>query len=310
MKTKLLRKILAAIATENTISDIANRLYLSQPYVSQILSRAEKKYCTKLVNRNEKPISLTVAGAKLLQDLDDEIKLHEKTKRDLAFFATKDEQVVRLAITPIWIPNLTATVVHDLQKSFPEVQFQVEQFFTAQEATTLLQNNKIDILWGAFLHQDGITSQYLYRSKAYVIIPSNHVLYDNSKRQLAYTPETFAELNNSDYVSLIDGSLYQNIVDHVFEDDGLQVKKVIKTNDFIGASSLAINGIGITVTLSDVLSYLDKNLKYNLMKLPESLINLDVGISINDNSSNIVKNITGKLNQLILKTLNLDEEKC
>lgn len=86
MENKLIYKILTAVSTNNTISNVANGLYLSQPYVSQIISKTEKKYETKLVNRNEKPISLTAAGIKLLQDLDDEIKLHEKTKRDLSFF--------------------------------------------------------------------------------------------------------------------------------------------------------------------------------------------------------------------------------
>lgn len=303
MENKLIYKILTAVSTNNTISDVANGLYLSQPYVSQIISKTEKKYKTKLVNRNEKPISLTAAGIKLLQDLDDEIKLHEKTKRDLSFFTSKNGRVIRVAITPIWISNLTAKVIYDLQAMFPEVQFQVERFFTAENAPTLLQNNKIDIFWGAFLHQDKIASQYLYRSKAYVIIPFNHPLYDQSQKNLAYTPELFAKLNKSNYVALTDNSLYQTIVDHVFEDDGLEVKKVIRTNDFIGAGLLAIEGIGITITLGDILPYLGNKRNYNLMELPESLINLDVGISINATSSNLVKKVAKRLQLIIQKSV-------
>lgn len=303
MENKLIYKILTAVSTNNTISNVANGLYLSQPYVSQIISKTEKKYETKLVNRNEKPISLTAAGIKLLQDLDDEIKLHEKTKRDLSFFASKNGRVIRVAITPIWISNLTAKVIHDLQAMFPEVQFQIERFFTAENAPALLQSNKIDIFWGAFLHQDQITSQYLYRSKAYVIIPFNHPLYDQSQKYLAYTPELFAKLNKSNYVALTDNSLYQTIVDHVFEDDGLKVKKIIRTNDFIGAGLLAIEGMGITITLGDILLYLGNKHNYNLMELPESLINLDVGISINATSPDLVKKVAEKLQLIIQKSV-------
>ena len=125
------------------------------------------------------------------------------------------------------------------------------------------------------------------------------VSYQPEKTEITYTPEIFAQLNNSNYVALTDDSLYQNIVDHVFEDDGLKIQKVIKTNDFIGASLLAIDGLGITITLSDVLQYLNYQSNFNIMNLPESLINLDVGLNTNIKCSKIIENVTKHLIKII-----------
>lgn len=53
-----------------TLADVSENLYLSQSYVSQIITRAEHDYGIKLVNRSSMPISLTEAGGSLAKGLD------------------------------------------------------------------------------------------------------------------------------------------------------------------------------------------------------------------------------------------------
>lgn len=47
------------------LADVSENLYLSQSYVSQIITQAEHDYGIKLVNRSSMPISLTEAGGSL-----------------------------------------------------------------------------------------------------------------------------------------------------------------------------------------------------------------------------------------------------
>lgn len=299
MESNILYKILATVDEVNTISEVAEKVYLSQPYVSQIILRAERKYNVVLVNRNTKPISLTIAGHKLLTDLELKIDIENQIKHDMNILSNQSEEQIRIAITPIWIPSLTNKVIKTIQQDFPNIHFEIKRYFTASESLQQLKNNNIDIFWGALSHQKEIKAHYLYRSHASIIIPYNHPLYQPEKTEITYTPEIFAQLNNSNYVALTDDSLYQNIVDHVFEDDGLKIQKVIKTNDFIGASLLAIDGLGITITLSDVLQYLNYQSNFNIMNLPESLINLDVGLNTNIKCSKIIENVTKHLIKII-----------
>ena len=65
-----LKNILAAIQTAPTLTQVAKWLYTSQPNVSKTISEAENKYGVKLVNRDQTPISLTIAGEKLLERLE------------------------------------------------------------------------------------------------------------------------------------------------------------------------------------------------------------------------------------------------
>lgn len=67
MNYQLLYQILSTINQSRTISQVANQLYLSQPYISQVISKSEKKYQVKLVNRSSLPIELTKAGKQLIR---------------------------------------------------------------------------------------------------------------------------------------------------------------------------------------------------------------------------------------------------
>lgn len=61
-------QILENVNTSETITKLAAKLYLSQPYVSRLLKEMETEYGLILVDRQDKPISLTNAGRIVLND--------------------------------------------------------------------------------------------------------------------------------------------------------------------------------------------------------------------------------------------------
>ena len=69
----------------------------------------------------------------------------------------------------------------------------------------------------------------------------------------------------------------------------------MEVNSYIGAASLAIQGLGIAIVLTDILSYLDKSQEFNIVKITKSALNLDVGISIHKDSSEKVKKVAERM---------------
>lgn len=55
-KEDLLYDILTEVPHSRTITDIAQKTYMSQPYISQVIHSSEEKYGVKLINRNKLPI--------------------------------------------------------------------------------------------------------------------------------------------------------------------------------------------------------------------------------------------------------------
>ena len=117
--------------------------------------------------------------------------------------------------------------------------------------------------------------------------------------EVPYTDHLFDHLNGEKMVSLGDNSYFQDLVDHTFEDRSIHLNKTIKTNSFVGAAQLAMDGFGITVTLANTLQYALPKGNYNIVRLPLSLLNLDTGISVNGNASAQINNVANTMIQII-----------
>lgn len=295
MDYRLLHQILSNVEHTSTISELAEKLYLSQPYISQIINRAEQKYNVVLIDRKT-PISLTPAGLQLNTDLSKLLLAEDQISYNLEAFSSTQKSVIKIAITPFWQPVKTTAAIAYLNQQFPKLQFEIHQVFTSADSKKMLENHEIDIFWGALLHENDLHSQYLDRSSASLIIPHNHPLYQRDKNEITYNAELIENLNNCCYVSLTDNSVFQHIVDHFFEDADIHIQKVIKVNDFLGSAELAVNGLGITITLTSVLDYLQTNSnKFNYVKLPINMINLDEGITTNKDCPSIVNEVANVL---------------
>lgn len=295
MNYQLLYQILSTIDQARTISQVADQLYLSQPYISQVISKSEKKYQVKLVNRSSLPIELTEAGKQLLEDLERLINDQAILQQNLSPYRLESSNNIRIAITPIWIPSLVSPVLKELQQEFPTTNFEIRQIFTSNESKKMLETRSIDIFWGSMLHIDHFLSRPLYRSQACIIIPNNHPLYKSRVLELPFSQNIVTALNHSKMISLTKNSAFQSIVDHYFEDEKISLDTIMEVNSYIGAASLAIQGLGIAIVLTDILSYLDKSQEFNIVKIPKSALNLDVGISIHKDSSEKVKKVAERM---------------
>ena len=295
MNYQLLYQILSTIDQARTISQVADQLYLSQPYISQVISKSEKKYQVKLVNRSSLPIELTEAGKQLLEDLERLINDQAILQQNLSPYRLESSNNIRIAITPIWIPSLVSPVLKELQQEFPTTNFEIRQIFTSNESKKMLETRSIDIFWGSMLHIDHFLSRPLYRSQACIIIPNNHPLYKSRVLELPFSQNIVTALNHSKMISLTKNSAFQSIVDHYFEDEKISLDTIMEVNSYIGAASLAIQGLGIAIVLTDTLSYLDKSQEFNIVKIPKSALNLDVGISIHKDSSEKVKKVAERM---------------
>ena len=71
-----------AIASEKSISKAAERLHISQPYLSQYVIHLEKEFGVRLLDRTKSPLALTAAGKVYANYLEDSSQLYEQLLQD------------------------------------------------------------------------------------------------------------------------------------------------------------------------------------------------------------------------------------
>ncbi|MDD6386088.1 MAG: LysR family transcriptional regulator [Lactobacillus delbrueckii] len=303
MKQDVLYQILTTAEECQTVSDIAKKLFLSQPYVSQVLSKAEKKYNVVLLERRTLPIELTEAGKTLCEGL---AKLHSdqmKIEQDLRRYTEEEQSYIKIGFSPIWSPGESGRVIPVLQKQFETTRFELIKTFSTNSAKRLIDNRMIDIYIGPLLRGEDLKNYLLFQPKVYLIIPETSKLYQPGKKEIEFSQQLLTDLSEEKMVSLSEDSGFQKTVDHFLEDQNLSVNKAIKVNDYDVAVQMAVGGLGWTATLEYMLSNLKTDNKFNLVELPNTTIQSDNGLTIHTETSERAKEVAHVMNDLMKESV-------
>lgn len=303
MKQNVLYQILTTAEECQTVSDIAKKLFLSQPYVSQVLSKAEKKYNVVLLERRTLPIELTEAGKTLCEGL---AKLHSdqmKIEQDLRRYTEEEQSYIKIGFSPIWSPGESGRIIPVLQKQFETTRFELIKTFSTNSAKRLIDNRMIDIYIGPLLRGEDLKNYLLFQPKVYLIIPETSKLYQPGKKEIEFSQQLLTELSEEKMVSLSEDSGFQKTVDHFLEDQNLSVNKAIKVNDYDVAVQMAVGGLGWTATLEYMLSNLKTDNKFNLVELPNTTIQSDNGLTIHTETSERAKEVAHVMNDLMKESV-------
>ncbi|MFR0600310.1 LysR family transcriptional regulator [Lactobacillus equicursoris] len=303
MKQDVLYQILTTAEECQTVSDIAKKLFLSQPYVSQVLSKAEKKYNVVLLERRTLPIELTEAGKTLCEGL---AKLHSdqmKIEQDLRRYTEEEQSYIKIGFSPIWSPGESGRIIPVLQKQFETTRFELIKTFSTNSAKRLIDNRMIDIYIGPLLRGEDLKNYLLFQPKVYLIIPETSKLYQPGKKEIEFSQQLLTDLSEEKMVSLSEDSGFQKTVDHFLEDQNLSVNKAIKVNDYDVAVQMAVGGLGWTATLEYMLSNLKTDNKFNLVELPHTTIQSDNGLTIHTETSERAKEVAHVMNDLMKESV-------
>lgn len=89
---------LDVLLKESNFTKAARELYISQPYLTQLIKRIEKKLGTKIINRDRVPFSLTEAGLIYYKYLENISYNDQQLERDLAPYTEPNKEIIKLGV--------------------------------------------------------------------------------------------------------------------------------------------------------------------------------------------------------------------
>lgn len=110
------------IVKERSISKAADRLYLSQPYLSQYLAKLESTLGVALLDRSHSPLSLTPAGEVFHAYLERQGYLDRQLVSDLRDLKDKKRPTLHIGVSPWRGSTLLPDVLPLFAKDYPDVQ--------------------------------------------------------------------------------------------------------------------------------------------------------------------------------------------
>ena len=111
-----------AIVKEHSISKAADRLYLSQPYLSQYLAKLESNLGVTLLDRSHTPLRLTAAGELFYAYLERQDYLDRQLESDLRNLQTQKPQQLHIGVSTWRGSTLMPDILPKFVRFFPDVQ--------------------------------------------------------------------------------------------------------------------------------------------------------------------------------------------
>lgn len=294
-----LAKILETVKSSDTLTDVAEKLFFSQPYISKLLKQKEQAYRVVLVHRSTTPIELTLAGQAVLNDLNRILSAQRVMAYDLDKLQRHAQNQLTIAICPLAESQPLSQIAVALHHTFPEQRFRLLDSSKDVNEQELLDGS-IDILVGQRWSNPLFHIEMLNLQELALLLPDTCPLYHPGQDYVDYSEDKLSALNDCEYVSVSNGSFLQIRVDELFSRNNIVIHSVVEVPNSRIATQTALKLHATTITSTKIAhETLSPSDNYNLMRLPSSVISLDVGLSYLKSSSANVKQIAEFLKNIV-----------
>lgn len=257
----------------------AKDLYISQPYLTQLIQRKEKELNIQIIDRHSSPLQLTDAGRLYYQHLYTLEAEQDKFQKKIALYTSNEQTIIRVGILsslgtyllPLFLPNFL--------KKHPEVNIELHEdtpdrndrrilngnldFFIGQNPETISPNLKV--------HDFG-------KHGYFAIIPKTSSLFVKGKKILETQDLSLRDILNEKLILTTRGSAIRKQVDYLINKNKIQPEIILESSNIFTIVELATKGLGITF-LPESVKIHNITDEFNIYPLPKDLVSLDYFIA-------------------------------
>lgn len=169
-------KYFVTVAEELNFSKAAQKLFTSQPSLSQQIKDLESELNLKLFNRTKRKVELTEEGKQLIPYAEATLAQAENTIALTRKMAGENNSNLRIGFIPVVEIKIFPKVLPALHVQHPDLKLQLKSM-TDIEQIKALNSNQLDI---GFIREkltnEDLDSQLVLREKMIAIFPQNHPL--------------------------------------------------------------------------------------------------------------------------------------
>ena len=228
MNTKILEYIIA-IAEKKSISQAADRFYLSQPVLSRHLKKIEDELGAPLFIRGKPHLTLTDAGIIFINNAQAILHVEEQMNKTLDEMRRKQKDSLNLLIDAPYHNFFLKRIFPLFREKHPDFYIQYADT-NAYQAKKLLTEKKADLAVFAttFLHVEGLECLPVFTDELVLILPHGKFTVP-----AAVTTNQFKNILNNEIFALHpSGSTFRYMEDEWLASIGISPKTVMEAASF------------------------------------------------------------------------------
>ena len=258
-------RFLQALTRENSFTQAAESLFMSQPALSKQIKILEEKLEIKLISRENQKISLTEAGNLLFQYSERILMLCEESCRALSDLKNGDRGILTVGASQTIGTYLMPRVLALFGQHYPQINLKVQVDSTRIIAKNIIDRN-IDIaVVGGNIPDElkkNLEIENFIEDELILIIPKSHPFALN--KRLVITTDSLYHLK---FITLNSYSTTQRFINKILIENNIETKKfnIIMELNSIEAIKTAVGlGLGVAFVSNSVI---EKEIKLKTIEI-------------------------------------------
>ena len=237
-----------AVAEELHFGRAAARLHISQPPLSSRIRMLEQDLKLKLFERSTRSVTLTDAGARLLDPARRVLNQVEDALQVARSINSGDQGRVRIGFAGASSQRVLPQMANAVRKAHPGIELELQSQTYVYTALELVRDGSLDLAFARLpIPHAELAWRVVEVEELICALPESHPLADRDSIRLA-------ELRDEDFVSLPDdqGSILQSTMYSLCVTAGFRPRVAQVAPDSSTVLALVAAGAGVTITLSSV----------------------------------------------------------
>ncbi|MBD8005706.1 LysR family transcriptional regulator [Bacillus norwichensis] len=240
-------RFLTVLAEEMNMRKAAEKLFVSQPALSQRLQNIEKQWGTKLFIRSQKGLILTQSGEIVVKFAKEMLEKEERVLEEIQSLETHIHGTLKIACASIVGQNWLPKVLKKFVNLYPNAKISL---------ITGWSSEILKALYGGDVHIGIIRGAADWKSSKYHLFEDSLYLVDKEIRnieEVLQTDRPFIQFKS-------DSNYYQEIQDWWYRQFQTAPKRTIVVDQIETCKQMAYNGIGYAILPAITLNGADKGM--------------------------------------------------
>lgn len=268
-----------AILKYSNYGKAAKSLYISQPYLTQVIKRVESQLNCELITRSKLPYRLTEQGKIYYQYLTSLENNYAKLLRDISDVSDIDRTVIKIGVLPSLGTYLLPLFLPDFLYKHPNCRIELTEVLP-EKSERLTQNNELDFWIGQNSRNisPNLNSVSWGRHRYRAVIPRCCDLYQKDTAIIQEGSIDISKILCQKLVLTSKGSAIRKQIDQLLNIYKVEPNIIMESTEINTILKLSTNNMGLTIIPESV--YLKEcPSEYNIYLIPIDELSLDYFIA-------------------------------
>lgn len=240
------------IAQEKSLSKAATKLFVTQPSLSQCVTRLENRLGTQLFKRTSYGLTLTFAGEKYVHTANNILKIYSDFKNDILEVNSLNKGKITIGLTHVLSGDILPQIIPLFMENYPNIQLELVEENTIELEKRLL-TGEVDF---AVTHshprinfnQKLAEHSLLVKDPFVLICNKDHKILKHAKQNPNGLPIIdLSHCAHEKFIMVQQGQRIRQITDYLLLSQNLTPEILLTTKNCQTAKNLAAAGLGITL---------------------------------------------------------------